>query len=159
MSTVTQLQQQLQTQFEQLRRWLDAKSPRERYLVIFCAVFVLLSIIGLSVWKAHDLANEQQKRLNQLKDLTIWMQSNAVTMQPNDASSLTVQDKIQRAAQQQGLSVATQGSAEQVQLIVQHANYAVLANFLTQLAQMGLSIEKMEIVSSNNELKLTANVR
>ncbi len=38
--------------------------------------------------------------------------------------------------------VASQQNAEQIQLVVSHANYVVLANFLTQLTQNGLSIEK-----------------
>ncbi|MEL1600903.1 type II secretion system protein M, partial [Acinetobacter baumannii] len=33
------------------------------------------------------------------------------------------------------------------------------ANFLTQLAQMGLSIQKMEMVSSEGQIKLTATVQ
>jgi hypothetical protein len=30
----------------------------------------------------HSLADQQQKRVNELKDLMVWMQSNAVTMKP-----------------------------------------------------------------------------
>lgn len=30
----------------------------------------------------HSLAEQQQQRLNDLKDLMVWMQSNAVTMKP-----------------------------------------------------------------------------
>ena len=159
MSRLLTLKHNLTQRLEQGQAWLNAKSPRERYMVVICVLFVLLSVVGLSLWKAHDLANAQQKRLNLLKDLTVWMQTNAATLQPNNAASLSVQEKVQRAAQQQGLSVATQGSADQVQLLTENANYAVLANFLTQLAQMGLTIEKMEIVNNNNQLKLTASVR
>jgi general secretion pathway protein M len=43
-------------------------------------------------------------------------------------------------------------------LVAQHQNYSVLANFLMQLAQMGISIQKMDMVSSNNQIKLTATV-
>lgn len=72
-----------------------------------------------------------------------WMQSNAVTMKSSSDGQLTPMEQIQRIAQQQGLSVASQQNAEQIQLVVSHANYVVLANFLTQLTQNGLSIEKM----------------
>lgn len=48
---------------------------------------------------------------------------------------------------------------EQINIAVSHENYAVLANFLTQLVQMGLSIEKMELSSDGGQIKLTAAVR
>ena len=50
-------------------------------------------------------------------------------------------------------------NAEQIQLVVSHANYVVLANFLTQLTQNGLSIEKMELVSDAGQIKLSASVK
>lgn len=107
----------------------------------------------------HAAANKQQNRVNDLKDTLVWMQSNAVTMKPVDDLQLTAAEKVQRVAQQQGLSVASQQSGEQIQLVAIHANYAILANFLTQLAQMGLSIEKMELISENEQIKLTALVQ
>ena len=61
-------------------------------------------------------------------------------------------------AQQQGLAVSSQQNGEQIQLVAQHQNYSVLANFLMQLSQMGISIQKMDMVSSNNQIKLTATV-
>jgi len=104
-------------------------------------------------------AEFQQKRLNGLKDTIVWMQSNAVTMKPAGDAELSAADKVQRAAQQQGLSVASQQSGGQIQIAVMHENYAVLANFLTQLAQLGLSIEKMELSSEAGQIKLTASVQ
>lgn len=107
----------------------------------------------------HSLADQQQKRVNELKDLMVWMQSNAVTMKPASESQLSLAEKVQRVSQQQGLTVSSQQMGDQLQIVAEHQNYAVLANFITQLAQMGLSIEKMEMVSSNNQIKLTAIVQ
>lgn len=159
MTILSNISQQFERHIEQVQLWLAKQTPRERFLVIVTSLFVLLSVLGVVLWQAHAMANAQQKRLNQLKDLTVWMQTNAATLQTADTLGLTIQDKIQRAAQQQALSVSSQGSEQQVLIAVEHPNYVVLANFLTQLAQMGLSIEKMEIISSGNQLKLTANVR
>ena len=92
--------------------------------------------------RARFAANAVEKRVNQLKETMTWMQSNAVTMKSSSDGQLTPMEQIQRIAQQQGLSVASQQNAEQIQLVVSHANYVVLANFLTQLTQNGLSIEK-----------------
>jgi len=43
--------------------------------------------------------------------------------------------------------------------VAEHQNYAVLANFLMQLSQAGISIQKMDMVSNNNQIKLTATVQ
>ena len=107
----------------------------------------------------HKAAEYQQKRLNDLKDTMVWMQSNAATMKPANDLELSAADKIQRTAQQQGLSVSSQQNGEQIQIVAEHQNYAVLANFLMQLSQMGLSIQKMDLVSNNNQIKLTATVQ
>ncbi|ENV37587.1 type II secretion system protein M [Acinetobacter venetianus] len=143
---------------EAVSQYLQSLSVRERVMVVFTAIFLTVVIIGSALWKMHSLADQQQTRLNELKDLTVWMQSNAATMKPANDLDLTPADKIQRTAQQQGLAVSSQQSGEQIQIVAEHQNYAVLANFLMQLSQMGLSIQKMEMVSNNNQIKLSATV-
>jgi len=128
-------------------------------LVIFTTVFVIVAAVGSALWYMHQAADTQQKRLNQLKDTIVWMQSNAVTMKPAGDTQLDAAEKVQRVAQQQGLSVASQQMEGKIQLAVMHENYAVLANFLTQLAQMGLSIEKMELNNEAGQIKLTATIQ
>jgi general secretion pathway protein M len=112
---------------ERIEDYLDGLSLRERIMVIFTTVFVLVTAVGWSLWTMHKAADDQQKRLNDLKDLMVWMQTNAVTMKPAGES--------------------------------QHDNYAVLANFLTQMAQMGLSIEKMELINQNQQIRLIVTVQ
>ena len=145
--------------FEKLSDYLDSLSVRERVMVIFTTVFVIVAAVGSALWYMHQAADTQQKRLNQLKDTIVWMQSNAVTMKPAGDTQLDAAEKVQRVAQQQGLSVASQQMEGKIQLAVMHENYAVLANFLTQLAQMGLSIEKMELNNEAGQIKLTATVQ
>lgn len=159
MKMITQLQNRFDQWIEQVTQYLDRLTVRERVMVVFTTIFVVVAIVGASLWKMHSLAEQQQKRLNDLKDLMVWMQSNAVTMKPVNELELGQSEKIQRVAQQQGLTVTSQQNGEQLQIIVTHQNYAILANFLTQLAQMGLSIEKMEMVSSDGQIKLTATVQ
>ncbi|CAI3129363.1 hypothetical protein MWMV18_MWMV18_00787 [Acinetobacter calcoaceticus] len=159
MKMITQLQNRFDQWIEQVTQYLDRLTVRERVMVVFTTIFVVVAIVGASLWKMHSLAEQQQKRLNDLKDLMVWMQSSAVTMKPANELELGQSEKIQRVAQQQGLTVTSQQNGEQLQIIVTHQNYAILANFLTQLAQMGLSIEKMEMVSSDGQIKLTATVQ
>lgn len=159
MKMITQLQNRFDQWIEQVTQYLDRLTVRERVMVVFTTIFVVVAIVGASLWKMHSLAEQQQQRLNDLKDLMVWMQSNAVTMKPANELELGQSEKIQRIAQQQGLTVTSQQNGKQLQIIVTHQNYAILANFLTQLAQMGLSIEKMEMVSSDGQIKLTATVQ
>lgn len=159
MKMLAQLQNRFDQWIEQVNQYLDRLTVRERIMVVFTTIFVVVAIIGASLWKMHSLAEQQQQRLNDLKDLMVWMQSYAVTMKPASELELGQAEKIQRVAQQQGLTVTSQQNGEQLQFIVTHQNYAILANFLTQLAQMGLSIEKMEMVSSEGQIKLTATVQ
>jgi type II secretory pathway component PulM len=159
MKGIEALQNRLDQSFEKLSDYLDSLSVRERVMVIFTTVFVIVAAVGSALWYMHQAADTQQKRLNQLKDTIVWMQSNAVTMKPVGDTQLDAAEKVQRVAQQQGLSVASQQMEGKIQLAVMHENYAVLANFLTQLAQMGLSIEKMELNNEAGQIKLTATIQ
>ena len=159
MKTSEKLQSSIDQSIERITDYLDRLSVRERYMVIFTSIFVLVAAIGSALWFMHAAANKQQNRVNDLKDMMVWMQSNAVTMKPADDLQLSAADKVQRVAQQQGLSVASQQAGEQIQIVAAHENYAILANFLTQLAQMGLSLEKIELISEAGQIKLTATVQ
>ena len=159
MKTSEKLQSSIDQSVERITDYLDRLSVRERYMVICTSIFVLVAAIGSALWFTHAAANKQQNRVNDLKDMMVWMQSNALTMKPADDLQLTAADKVQRVAQQQGLSVASQQAGEQIQIVAAHENYAILANFLTQLAQMGLSLEKIELISEAGQIKLTATVQ
>ncbi|MEJ2898011.1 type II secretion system protein GspM [Acinetobacter sp. NS-4] len=159
MNSSEKLQNSIDQSIERITDYLDRLSVRERYMVIFTTIFVVVAAIGSALWYMHAAANKQQNRVNDLKDMMVWMQSNAVTMKPADDLQLTVADKVQRVAQQQGLSVASQQTGEQIQIVAVHENYAILANFLTQLTQMGLSLEKIELISEAGQIKLTATVQ
>ena len=159
MTTSERLQSSIDQSIEKITDYLDRLSVRERYMVIFTTIFVVVVAIGSTLWFIHAAANKQQNRVNDLKDMMVWMQSNAVTMKPANDLQLTAADKVQRVAQQQGLSVASQQAGEQIQIVASHENYAILANFLTQLAQMGLSLEKIELISEAGQIKLTAIVQ
>ncbi len=159
MKILDNMQTQLDLRIEKIKDYLDQLSTRERWMVILTTIFVLITGIGSALWTMHQAADAQQKRLNQLKDTMVWMQSNAVSMKPAGDLQLDAAEKVQRVAQQQGLSVSSQQMDTKIVLTVSHENYAVLANFLTQLAQMGLSVEKMELIQDAGLIKLSATMR
>ncbi len=159
MTKMEQFQQRIDLQIERITDYLDRLTLRERIMVIFTSIFVIVAAVGATLFYMNKAANFQQKRVNELKDTVVWMQSNAVSMKPASDTQMTALEKVQRVAQQQSLSVASQQMGDQIQLAVMHENYAILANFLTQLVQMGLSIEKMEFSSEAGQVKLTATVQ
>lgn len=158
MKMLDNIQIRLDRRIERITDYLDSLSARERYMVIFTTIFVIVAAVGSALFYMHRAADTQQKRLNTLKDTLVWMQSNAATMKPADDLQLDASEKVQRAAQQQGLSVSSQQQEGKILLNVSHENYSVLANFLTQLAQSGLTVEKMELISDAGQIKLTATV-
>ena len=159
MTKIEQFQQRIDLQIERITDYLDSLSLRERIMVIFTTIFVMVAAIGAALFYMNKAANFQQKRVNELKDTVVWMQSNAVQMKAASDTQMSALEKVQRVAQQQGLSVASQQMGEQIQIAVMHENYAILANFLTQMVQMGLSVEKMELSSEAGQVKLTATVQ
>ena len=159
MKTAEKIHNSIEQSMEKLTDYLERLSVRERYMVVFTTIVVVVAAVGSALWYMHAAAEKQQNRVNDLKDMMVWMQSNAVTMKPADDLQLSASDKVQRVAQQQGLSVASQQAGEQIQIVATHANYAILASFLTQLAQMGLSLEKIELISEAGQIKLTATVQ
>ena len=159
MKTAEKIHNSIEQAMEKLTDYLERLSVRERYMVVFTTIFVVVAVVGSALWYMHAAAEKQQNRVNDLKDMMVWMQSNAVTMKSADDLQLSASDKVQRVAQQQGLSVASQQAGEQIQIVATHANYAILASFLTQLAQMGLSLEKIELISEAGQIKLTATVQ
>ncbi|TCM60490.1 general secretion pathway protein M [Acinetobacter calcoaceticus] len=159
MKILAPLQNKMDQWLDQIQVYLDRLSLRERVMVICAAVIVVVAGIGSALWYMHAAAEQQNQRVNDLKALINHMQSNVVTMKPADDLSLSTMDKIQRVATQQNLSVATQQQAEgAIQLVAQHENYAILANFLSQIAQMGVTIDQLEMLKSESQIKLTAKV-
>lgn len=128
-----------------IQSYLDRLQPRERVAILILSIFLLLVAIGSLLWFPHQAALKQQQRLTELKDTITWMQSNAVQLSTESTSNATVAEKVQRIAQQQGLSIESQDNQGQMKIATTHQNYAVLANFLTQLAQQGISIQRLDM--------------
>lgn len=143
-----------------IQDYLDRLQPRERIAVIILVIFLSITAIASLLWFPHQLAVKQQQRVTDLKDTIQWMQTNAVQLSTESANALTAAEKVQRVAQQQGLSVQSQDNQNQIKLTTSHQNYAVLANFLTQLAQQGLSIVSMDMQKqSDGVITLNATIQ
>ncbi|WP_425426764.1 type II secretion system protein GspM [Acinetobacter populi] len=140
--------------------YLDRLQPRERIAVIILAIFLSVTVLVSLLWFPHQAALKQQQRVTELKDTIHWMQTNAVQLSTESADALTAAEKVQRVAQQQGLSVQSQENQDQIKLSTSHQNYAVLANFLTQLAQQGVSIITLDMQKQpSGEIQLTATLQ
>jgi len=157
MKDFSAIQNKIDQMFDRINEYLDRLTVRERIMVIVAGIVIIVASIGSALWYMHLAAENQNKRLVELKETMVWMQSNVESMKPADDLALSTTDKVQRVAQQQGLSVATQQQGERAfQLTAQHENYAVLANFLTQIAQMGVSVDQLDMQKKESQIKLTA---
>lgn len=157
MKDFSAIQNKIDQMFDRINEYLDRLTVRERIMVIVAGIVIIVASIGSALWYMHLAAENQNKRLVELKETMVWMQSNVESMKPADDLALSTTDKVQRVAQQQGLSVATQQQGERAfQLTAQHENYAVLANFLTQIAQMGVSVDQLDMQKQDSQIKLTA---
>jgi type II secretory pathway component PulM len=156
---MTALQQRWDAQLEKLQQALERLNARERLIVVFGGIFLLVILIAAALFYMHRAAEQQQNRLNGLKDTMVWMQSHAASMRAADEMQLSNTEKVQRAAQQIGISFTSQQSGEQLLIHASHTQYVSLANFLKQLAEMGLSIEKLELIEQDGVIKLTAALR
>lgn len=153
----------LSNRFDQIIETIQAKlyqlPPRDRFAIIILTIFLTVTAIGLLLWLSHSSADKQQQRLVEMKETIHWMQSNAVKMSNQSGETTTARDKVQRVSQQLGLSVQSQESNNQLKLIVSHQNYAVLANFLTQLAQQGVTIVSLDMQKQpSGEIQLSTTV-
>lgn len=75
---------------ELVQDYLDRLNTRERVLVVFTTIFVIVAAVGSALWYMHAAAEKQQKRVNDLKDLVVVMQSHAVTMKPAHVHALVL---------------------------------------------------------------------
>ena len=154
----------LNRRFEQthlrVQNYLEQLQQRERVALVVLTIFLLITILGCLLWFPHQVALKQQQRLTELKDTIHWMQTNAVQLSTESSEAMSMTEKVQHIAQQQGLTVQSQDNQGQMKLTTSHQNYAVLANFLTQLAQQGGSIVSMDMQKQpDGVIRLTATVQ
>ena len=128
-----------------MQEHLNKLAPRDRLALTVLSIFLSVTLIGCLLWFSYHGALRQQQRVTELKDMMTWMQTNAVQFSTQGTELSSVNDKVQRLAQQQGLSVQLQDQQGQVQFVITHQNYAVLASFITQLAQQSVSIVAMDM--------------
>lgn len=150
-SSFVQFKEQMQAKFEQMQ-------PRERIMLVVMTVFLLLTAIGLSVWKTHQLAQAEQLRLSELKAQLGYMQQQVVSMKPAGELELSLMEKIQRIAQQSGVSVQAIEKDERAEISLQHQNYAIVAQYMMQLTQLGVTFDQYQLSTQDQQIKLTATV-
>lgn len=146
-----QLQAQLQSKLEQMQ-------PRERWMLMVMVIFLICTAIGLSLWKVHQLANAEQQRLTDLKAQINYMQQRVVSMKPAGELELSLMEKIQRVAQQSGLTVQAVEKDGQAEISLSHANYAMVAQYMMQLSQLGVTFAQYNLSTQDQQIKLTATV-
>lgn len=135
-----------------LQKW-DELALREKVIL----AVMLVVIIAAIVWLLHSQASKARLEATTQREKLVWMRAQTPNIQTANQNSLPVDAMIQNAAQQQGLSPMMTSSGEAVQVEVTHQNYAVLGNWLSRLAEQGISIKQLDIEQvATGELKLKA---
>ena len=57
MNTITRIQQGFDQKVERIIDALQRMSARERYMVIFASILVVVALVGFSLWKMHISRN------------------------------------------------------------------------------------------------------
>lgn len=135
-----------------LQKW-DELALREKLIL----GVMLVVIIAAIVWLLHTQANKAQDEATSQRETLVWMRSQTPNIQTGNQNSQPVDAMIQNAAQQQGLSPMMNTMGDAVQVEVTHQNFAVLGNWLSRLAEQGISIKQLDIEQlGTGELKLKA---
>lgn len=135
-----------------LQKW-DELALREK--VILAAMLVVL--VAAIVWLLHTQANKAQAEATAEREKLVWMRSQTPNIQTGNQNSQPLDAMIQSVAQQQGLSPMMNSMGDAVQVEVTHQNFAVLGNWLSRLAEQGISIKQLDIEQlGTGELKLKA---
>lgn len=146
---MTKPMQTLSEQFELAylnvqQRW-ERLTQREQIALLIMGTFLGLVLLVALVWLPYQAAQKQQQRLTDLKATAQWMQSHVAQLSSTSDQSASLTEKVQRLAQQQGLVLQLQEDQQQIRVSTAHSQYAVLANFLTQLTAQGVSIVSLTL--------------
>lgn len=133
---------------------------RDQFALLFMAIFLSIALLGSMLWYPHQAAEKERQRLSDLTSTLEWMQTNAVQLPSNPNQDATPLAKVQRIAQQQGLSPQIQEIQGQIKVIVIHEQYAVLANFMTQLGAQGMSMKMLNMQKlADGKIQLTMTLQ
>lgn len=153
MSVLTTMNQRI----EVLKQRLDQLSIRDRFALIALTVFLLVFLIGYSLWAIHKAADQAQIRATEQRELLLWMRSQAPNIKPTQADPLPLNMIVQTTAQNQGLTVSQIPSGNQIQVAATHQSFAVLGSWLSRMAEQGVSITQLDISQvPSGELQLKA---
>jgi len=140
--------------FESLVAALDARSPRERRMLLLGGVAVLLLIIfGILVPLDRSVSHAQQRLAKKRVDLA-WMQSVApelaATAPPPAASGESLLLIVDRSARESGLARSLAGSEPggtgSLSIRLEKASFDTLVAWLARLAQQnGVSVESATV--------------
>jgi general secretion pathway protein M len=107
----------------------------------FLAIFV---IVGGGYW-LHHKAEQSKENADQARQLLLWMRGQAPHLQVSDGVQKPLATLVQELAAQQGLTITQNENAGRVMVTTSNQSFAVLANWLTRLAQAGIQIDQLDI--------------
>jgi hypothetical protein len=145
--------------FDPLRLSIERLPVRDRRALGILTLFLLLSVLGGSLWYAHHQARQAHSQAADARDLLVWMRAQAPHLQQGQANTQALGTRIQDAATQQGLVITQTGNDQQVQVSMTQPQFAVIGSWLSRLAAEGIQINQMDIQQQGNgQLQLQATL-
>lgn len=154
-----------------VNQWLDQRLQpyRQRYALlpvrdqralVALGLFLLVFVLGGSMWWMHRTAQKAERHATEQRELLLWMQANAGRVDLRQQTRLSLTEQVQQTAAAQGLQVTQTGTDAQLDVAVSHENFAVLASWLTRLAENGAEIKQLDIQQQNDgRLQMQAQLR
>lgn len=130
---------------QQLLHRYDALTPRDKLALFVLALFLVVVVFGGGMWWLHQQASQARQDAQSAQQQYFWMRSQAPNIKVNQVVTTDVNQTVQQVASNTGISVQTAQNGNVMQLSFTHNNAAVIGNFIAQLANQGINVERLNI--------------
>lgn len=151
MNGLQQWWQRYESRFNQL-------PDRDRRALLALVAFLLIAGFGSGLWSLYQYHQKAYRQAEAERATLFWMQSQAASLQPTLATPQPMLQLVPTLASSQGLTVSTSQQGDRMLITASHSSYAVLAGFLSRLAEQGVVIENLSMQQAGGLIQLQATL-
>ncbi|HEX5278269.1 MAG TPA: type II secretion system protein GspM [Fluviicoccus sp.] len=140
-----------------IRKYLDALSPRDRMALIALVAFSVASLIGLGSLKLHRAADKAEQQAAQERATLTWLQGIGPQISGGSLgdSSLSVLDMVSSAAAGQGITMQRfEPDGNRVRVWLDNADFAKVASWMDLLERQGVKSQEVHFEQSEKGLSV-----
>ena len=140
--TATRWLDDLNQRYQLAMQRLPARDRRALQALVF---FLSLALLGSLLWWAYQYHQKMRNRAQQAQATLVWMQAQAPHLRTSVTAPVPMNQLVQSLGMSQGLTISFNENAGRAQISTSHISYAVLAAFLSRLAEQGIQIETLSM--------------